>query len=142
MKKQGGIIAVLLAVAVLFSCCCVFSLDKTNCYASDKIEQALLPVSFASTPEQALAIYGIKQSEIDWFTPHDESTASRLPGKSFTPLLVGEEGFKHINAEVLIGSQIQNVDLAGKNYADLKVCMWINFDQRISSADARLQIWA
>ena len=106
--------ATICALLLMLSALIIPAFGKEKAYAAEVEEYSILSPTFANTLEN-LITQGIDESEIDDFTPYDETNYIRFSGNSIKPAIAGEEGYKIIDTTLNIANKIDDINLASKD---------------------------
>lgn len=138
MSKR--VISIIIASLLLFCGIIIPTIVRDKSYAAEEdVEHFLLSSAFADSLEN-LIDQNISQGEIDNFTPFDDSYYGRMGGNSLRPELVGEEGYKVIDKTINISSQVEDINLAGKDTTHYVLSMWVFFDVSLYNITRNLEI--
>ena len=135
--------SVVFAIAFMGVLAFGFSIVPTNLFvakAASVPKFDLLSPEFASSVE-SLTNLGIDQTKVDNYTPYDESSYAKMAGKSFTPGVSGQDGYKVVDTTISVGHITSGIDVSSvQNVSDLCLNLWINFDAKLTNITKSLLI--
>lgn len=102
----------------------------------EKISYDLIPKNYNSEPSETLSKYNIENKNLDWFTPFDYETNTRMTGSSFKFDEV-EDSRHQIDNQYVLTDRVENISFAQDQKYALSV--WIYFDN-VSVHDLTLSL--